>query len=48
MTDFRDICTILTFVFSTIAIVFSVLTIVKNRHTERLIDSIEKKNNTNA
>ena len=48
MPDSHDICTILTFSFSGIAILFCVLAIVKNKKTERLLKSIEEKHNHNA
>jgi hypothetical protein len=47
MTDFHDICTVLTFAFSGIALLFSVLANMKNRETERLLKSIEEKQNHN-
>ena len=46
--DYHDICTVLTFAFSGIALLFCVLAGMKNRETERLLKSIEEKQNHNA
>lgn len=48
MPDFHDIYTILTFSFSGIALLFCVLAGMKNKETERLLKSIEEKQNHNA